>query len=709
MRTKKRTLLSAILSISFFYTGCFLVDNSPVASNTYEVLQTQALSAEIHIGHDIPVSITIKADYDETTEIPVQFYLLNKEDVEEVENGLGDTADIRIYRPDVLTLDQVYAGSHEYAYEEPAGNDTGEYRDLNLFNLHIPADQGIDKLTGDHKIGTYHLVAVVDKDGTADIDAYEIYKKMKDNSRQMAEVTIPQEALLPPDLSYVAMNFTGDMEDPKNAMTYMDVVVPDPNGFTISIDPSEQDRIFTGNITVRSSSKTSLNVPIRFELSNESLGFTGGNVIKPQIYDNEIQGWMEVYYAAELKPNIDEDITVALKISETDAAAIKTALADKAVADGVTRLSTTWTLTAMVNDTDDGATHPVLERRYTMGSNRRLYDNNYGTSQFKITYDRYEVEKNAGIVRYVPYDPAMTIEEEVANHSVPLEGENKVLVIFHDEFKKNVGSKKFGGGIWAYERAYFVNFSCYQTGVELDASLFGNSFKLVDINFDAFSFPKNAAASGYNFFVEAFGITVYQEGMQGHIERSWSFPIPLYTYGFEKKFKKFGVKLKIGLSASVTLVPTISLWTYYDGALRMEKSIELMVTGQAALDVDAAIVQFGIEAYLKVIGIELLQQIYTETDFQDSPTNPGTEQVAGALYKKLGVYLNGPEGWLKLWVKVVFVDFDWTVFSFTTFKRLPLWEMETSGSGLWTNYQDYNPQAVNEVWEGIDWEDIAPD
>lgn len=701
MKTKNRIILSAVLFISFFYTGCFLVDNSPVASNTYEILQTRALSTEVHIGHDLPVSVTLKADYNETTEIPVQFYLLNKEDVKEVENGLGDTGDIRIYRPDVLTLDRVYSGTHEYTYEEPAGNDTGQYNDLNLFNLHIPADQSIDRLTGDHKIGTYYLVAVVDKDGKAEIDAYEIYKKLKGDGLQVTEITIPQEALLPPDLSYVAMNFTGDISDPKNAMTYMDVVVPDPNGFTISMDPTEQDRTFTGNVTVRSSSKTSLNVPIRFELSNASLGFTGGSAIKPKIYDSEINGWVDIYYAAELKPNIDEDITVALKISDTDASAIKTALENKATADGVTSLSTTWTLTAMVNDLD-GATHPILERRYTMGSNRRLYDNNYGTSQFKINYNRYEVAKNSGIVRYIPDDPA------APQGLIPDDGQNKVIVIFHDEFKKNVGSEKFGGGIWAYERAYFVNYSCYQTGVELDASLFGNSFKLVDINFDAFSFPKNAAASGYNFFVEAFGITVYQEGMQGHIERSWSFPIPLYTYGFEKKFKKFGVKFKIGISASVTLVPTISLWTYYDGALRMEKSIELMVSAQAALDVDASIVQFGIEAYLKVIGIELLQQIYTETDFRESPTNPGTEQVAGALYKKLGVYLNGPEGWLKLWVKVVFVDFDWTVFSFTTFKRLPLWEMETSGSGMWTNYQDYDPEAVNEVWEGIDWEDIAP-
>ncbi|HOO71813.1 MAG TPA: hypothetical protein PK926_08620 [Spirochaetota bacterium] len=726
MNRLNTALLSLFAITLFAFSAC--IDQSDVEHNTYRIKSIEALNTETcsgtvvgHIGHDVRTKLTMDVEYTENGEIPVQFYLLNKDDVEEVENGLGDRTDIRIYRPDQVVLPGVLEGEHEYSDDNA---------DIDTFVFNIPSDQAEDELTGDKKTGTYYVIAAVDKDDSAEIDAYELYRK---NPSIAEEIVIPTDDDEDPDLSVEDVDFAGDREDPKNIMTYIRVRVPDPNGFNIDVAPSERERRFTGNATIKSSKLrpggiSTINVPVRFEINIDDPSWTYG-AIRPLVYDSDIDGWVEDYYIDELLPNTDEDVTVALQIDETDAGHIMDFLTQKSEdqenAGGEPSVSTTWTVTAYVNYLTN-ATYPVPEKRYTTGSNdiTSAHANNTGTCDLIINFDVFDVEKNAGIRRYVPedvddpdnYGPVHPLEPWEAGYS---SSKKKVLVIFHDEFAKDVGSSNLGGGVWAYERAYFYKYSAYQTGVELDARLFGYYLRLVDVNFDAFSFPKNPDASGYNFYVEAAGRTVYQEGSLGHLKKIWSFPIPIWGYTKQKIYKKWGMKLTTKIGVGVTLVPSLRLWTNYDGSLRFEKSLELQVYGTASAEFSVTVASCGINGYLKMIGVELLQQIYTETEIRnrrdpdtgaellDSSGNPVGEEIAGALYKSLGVYLNGPEGWIQIWVKIIIKKYKWTMFSFHTFHGLPLWEMDTTGSGYWTNFQDFSPNEKNSVWDGIDWDAIG--
>ncbi|MCP4132332.1 MAG: hypothetical protein GY754_15275, partial [bacterium] len=85
-----------------FMAGC-IIDDSAVALNTYSIESVTApvditrsgASAitnpdrKVHIGHDLPINLELTAEYAED-DVPIQVYLLNINDIEEVQSGIGD-------------------------------------------------------------------------------------------------------------------------------------------------------------------------------------------------------------------------------------------------------------------------------------------------------------------------------------------------------------------------------------------------------------------------------------------------------------------------------------------------------------------------------------------------------------------------------------------------------------------------------------------
>ena len=162
-------LVIPVLVISFI--GC--IDDSPVEYNSYninyinppvdKVASGGDLVKKVYIGHDLPVNITVSAEYDEQN-VPLQVYLLNVNDVEEFESGVGYASDIRMYycdRTPNTTISQLRAGTNIYGVV-----------------INVPADDSRDELTNDFKTGYFYVLAEVNKNENADTDANQDLMKI---------------------------------------------------------------------------------------------------------------------------------------------------------------------------------------------------------------------------------------------------------------------------------------------------------------------------------------------------------------------------------------------------------------------------------------------------------------------------------------------------------------------------------------------------
>jgi hypothetical protein len=124
-----------------------------------------------------------------------------------------------------------------------------------------------------------------------------------------------------------------------------------------------------------------------------------------------------------------------------------------------------------------------------------------------------------------------------------------------------------------------------------------------------------------------------------------------------------------------------------DGSLFVQKYATL--TGSVYADASASIAglaTIGLYTFIDVITLELLQNTYTVTQF-DEVNFPG--KIKGSLNRNVGLYIIGPKGYLDIYFEIDFVvfskRFSKQLFSFSSF-RIPLLEEDFKGSGESTTW-----------------------
>jgi hypothetical protein len=289
--------------------ACVTCDTAPIEYNEYTIesiatpVDEVVLQKKVYIGHSLPVNVTLTARYTEE-DIPLQFYLLNVDDVAYVEKGIGDAEDVRVYycyQTPHTRIKRLEAGTHTYGLV-----------------INIPAEQARDKLTGDFKIGTYYVVADVDANDQAKLDAFEVYNELKERLDSQNTVFIASDYVKKPDLSVTSMNFTGTEEAPHDSITFYELDMSKLPGAQATglpsffIKPSRADRTFEGTVDVRSSSADTLNVPIEFFLASRD-----GSVRVPlEIYDTTLGGFVDEYFIPILRKNTTESVTLQFRVPD---------------------------------------------------------------------------------------------------------------------------------------------------------------------------------------------------------------------------------------------------------------------------------------------------------------------------------------------------------------------------------------------------------
>ncbi len=709
-RVKTLLFLITVLTGPVF-TGC--IDDSPVKYNTYGIsaitppVDRQGVANEkrVHIGHDLPVNITLTATYDEA-DVPVQIYLLNVDDVGEVENGIGYVSDIRMYyceRTPNTTINQLRAGTNTYGLV-----------------INIPAEDSRDKLTGDFKTGTYYVVGEVNKNEDAEIDAYMVYQKFKDRLDEENKIVITADYMKNPDLSVESMSFTGGADNPEDVLVWYNVSLADlpgisnssltPDEMLIIVEPSEKDRNFTGTIHVKSSASDALNVPLVFYLKDEAETID----IQLEIYDQTMGGWVDEYYIPILKANTTERITLGLRIPEDSGplnyfsnwdedvwgaesnksdyplSQIRYAMGKEEYGDHpfkiVAKINPGGQITESrfikANDSNDA----YSESDYYEGGDEYsaskpapaiTSDNNTMSESLTFTLEKVDVSPNEGIKTY----PYVKMD--------PKDPDYRSIVIFWDGLEFNVGGDMFGANAEAHEGMFFYNYSLYSLGIHVSGTVFKNTMFLVNTFLNAESHPYNEIESGFEFHIEGFNKVILSEAGQGFSNNRWEYPILIW--GAEKSIVKWFYCFKFTLTGGIEtwFTPGLNLDVNNDGSLVVDKTAELR--GSAYADASASIAglaSVGLYTYLDVLTLNLIQSSYTTTEY-DSVNYPG--RVKGRLNREVGLYLTGPKGYIDLYFEIDFVFFSkrWSkqIYSYSSF-TIPLLEMDFLTSVETSDYEN---------------------
>lgn len=728
---KKNFVAIVIFCVPMLMSGC--IDDSPVEYNEYDIKGVRTPvdksgnnEKKVYIGHDLPVNVTLNAKYDEE-DIPIQVYLLHAEDVEEVENGIGYIGDIRMYychRTEKTTIDKIEEGENTYGIV-----------------INIPAEDSKDELTEDFKTGTFYVVAEVNKYEDAEIDAFAVYEKFRDDLtdpiyREQNQIVVASEFTSKPDLSVESMSFTGGSDDPEDVLVWYNVDLTglpginnaglDPEDMIILVEPSEKDRTFTGTVNVKSSASDALNVPIQFFLKDEAETIE----VALDIYDKSIGGWVDKYYIPLLKANTTERVTLGLRIPE-----------EKGMENNFFSDYEAWPSNPYTDCDDLGCTdtdtyadcYPLSLVRHVMGktgygnhsfkivaevnpggevtesrfiksndTNTAYTENDYyetgdvyendnspsitkenNTKSESLTFylEKVEVSPNEGIKVY-PFckieDPEDTSDDETLEPY-------RTIAIFWDGFEFNVGDSTFGANAEAHEGMFFYNYSLYSLGCHVSGTVFKNTLYLVNTHLNAQSHPFDANSSGFEFHIEGGQKVVLSEAGDGHSDNTWEYPILLWSK--EKSWEKWYYCFKFTLTAGIEtwFTPGVHLGIYEDGSLAVDKyaSLRASVYADASASI-AGLATVGLYTYLDVLTLSLIQSCYTTAEY-DEANFPG--RVKGTLNRQVGVYLIGPKGYIDLYFEIDFIFFSkrWSfnIFSFTSF-TIPLLEMDFAGSGEYT-------------------------
>ncbi len=717
----RRLFLSAAVFIilPFVLSGC--IDDSPVEYNEYDIegISTPVDKVgnnekKVYIGHDLPVNVELTAKYNEE-DIPIQVYLLHADDIDEVEKGIGFIGDIRMYycqRTPNTTLTEINQGTNIYGIV-----------------INVPAEDSKDELTGDFKTGTFYVVAEVNKNEDAEIDAYIVYEKFKDKLtdpvyKEQNQIVVASEFTSKPDLSVESMSFTGGSDNPQDVLVWYNVDLTGLPGIAnssltademiIVVEPSEKDRNFTGTVNVKSSASDALNVPIQFKLKDSA----GTIDILMEIYDKSINGWVDTYYIPLLKANILERVTLGLRIpadieggynyygdyegwtDDPDSPCTDTVCTTETWAEafplshlrhvmGKTNYGDhEFNIEAVINP--DGS---IAESRFIVPNDTyNAYttsdykedggtadgiedDNNIKSESLTFTLEKVEVSPNEGIKAY-PYC-AMNPKDE----------DYRSIVIFWDGFEFNVGGSAFGANAEAHEGMFFYNYSLYSLGCHVSGTIFGNTMYLVNTHLNAESHPYDAGNSGFEFHIEGGQKVVLSEAGEGHSDNVWEYPILIWGKEFSKSYWYYCFKFTLTAGIETWFTPGVHLGIHEDGALAVDKYASLR--GSVYADASASLAglaSIGLYTYIDVLTLSLIQSCYTTTEY-DEVNYPG--RVKGTLNREVGVYLIGPKGYIDLYFEINFIFFSkrWSfnIFSFTSF-TIPLLEMDFAGSGEYTNY-----------------------
>jgi hypothetical protein len=721
---KSRLLTFALFASLACSTGC-LVDDSRVEYNTYKIgtisPQVDSESAtvdgktqtvkKVHVGHDFPINIELDAKYADS-DVPLQYYLLNVDDVEEVEKGIGSESDIRTYyceRSTLTTIKSMKSGASTYGSV-----------------ISIPADSAIDSLTGHYKTGVYYIVADANKYDNAEPDAMEIYRRSKDKLDENNKIMITTDFINLPDLSVEDMNFTGGSSDPKDVVVFYNINLANlpggkqANAKNIYLKPTEEHRYFSGTVSVKSSSCDSLNVPIKFTLQGtNSAGTTIEIPLK--VYDEELKAFQSIYYIPLLKANVAETLSLGLQIPDDsgtknwfddwDGFVTKYPVVTQAVADlyplsAMRHLMSqspsdgeeyfTFKIVANVNPSgsvkesrfvvpkDDDSTYTSSSYIKDGGTSATTTtDNNKVSQALKVKLEEMEVTTNDGIKQY----PYCKLPEASRSDS------DKNLVIFWDGYGLNVGNSKFGAAAQMHEGMYFYNYSLYSLGLDITGSLFSNQITLVNTYLNAESHPYNAGVSGYDFHIEAGKKVYLSDAAEGFNEKTFEYPI-LLSGGQDKSVETqvYFITLKLTAGYEIYFTPGVDVAVKEDGALSISKFAKLQ--GSVHADASASIgglATIGLYTYLDVLGLELRQNCYTTTQFNEK------KQIMGTLNRDAGLYLKGPSGYINAYFEInfLFITKRWEkqIFSFTSF-TVPIFEVDFLGSGLGTTYQDTEDSSL---------------
>jgi hypothetical protein len=727
-----------------------MVEDSPVAYNTYNIgtiapavpgtasvtsiaaaglkrsTSTITTTKKVHVGHDFPVNVTLTAEYEED-DIPLQFYLLNVDDVEEVESGTASAADMRTYyceQTTQTTIAKLLKGENTYGCV-----------------LNIPADSSIDPLTGHTKTGVYYIVADANKYDSAEPDAYEIYQRSKDKLDENNTVMITTEYLSKPDLSIDSMDFTGGSDAPKDVMVFYDIDLSTLPGVNtgrdnaippILVRPVQSSRYFTGTVNVRSSSCDALNVPITFSLKGKSAVDGSDFNIPLMIYDEELKAYQTTYYIPILRANTSCMLSLGLMIppDATDKNYFSAAVGGVNMANvasfttaDIAKYPLSWlrynlgfgddsytyhdfSIVAEVNsaydtngnlgeglvtesrfikpNTDDKAYDPASY--VAAGDSKTLSSENNSVSEtFSIKLEKMNVDANQGIQNY-PYCKLEGTEKVE---------EMKTVVIFWDGYAFSVGDTKFGGSAEIHEGMFFYNYSLYSMGCNVTGYLFNNPLVLVNTYLNAESHPYNSLSSNFVLNVEAGKRTFMADSGTGFQSRVWEHPIVLATG--EKTMEKmlYFIKLTLIAGYDVCFTPGVSLDVNQDGSLKVSKYAGVLGSVHADASVSlAGLAGVGLYTWLDVLAIDLKQDTYTEVEHG---TGLNENMVRGTLYRNCGLYLTGPKGYVNGYVqiKILFFKKRWEkqLFSFTSF-RIPIFELDFAGSGTQNYWQQVEDASL---------------
>lgn len=707
MKYMRNLVLISAASLALFLGAC--IDDSAVAVNSYELKGIAApvdrnrdgsgsfnTDRKVHIGHDLPVDIELTAEYNEE-DVPVQVYLLNIDDIEEVEAGIGDVGDIRMYyipRSSGTTIEQLQAGTNTY----------------NL-SINIPADDGRDEMTGDWKTGTFCIVGEVNKNDDAEIDAYAVYEKFKNKLadatyRADNTIEVTTEYMSKPDLSIEYMDFTGGSDEALDVITYLDLDLsnlPGAEDFTIDVPgfefdspfenpiqimPSPSDVTFMGCIHVLSSACDALNVPIKFSLvANDSRLSPNGFEIPLKVYDIDMGGWVDTYYIPHMKANIKERVNFALRIPEASKQSIRNAMGSgddiyhsynfqiKAqINPGGTITETRFLADKSGDYIDGGAPYENTSGPESPSDSTTIANNFMTYNDFLINLETMEVKPNQGIKVY-PYEVFLEEGEDVEkDHDMQ-------LVIFWDGFQFKVGDSDFGARAQIHEGCFFRNYSLYSFGVGAFGNVFGNQYSLVDTYLNAVCTPHNSQRSAFDFHVEAMQKVYFSESALGYSNNDYSWPITLYSKEWSKEYWYYCFRFKIVAGIDVILTPGVRIDLYNDGSLNIDKYCNLV--GALHADASASIAglaTLGLYTYCDVVTIEIIQSTGTKTKFgeiTDIDTGETSPAVQGTVYRDFGIYLTGPKGYVDLYFEIDFLLFTkrWSkeIFRYSSF-RIPIWE-----------------------------------
>lgn len=738
MKYIKRMPLFLFLPIfAFTLIGC--IDDSSVEYNSYDISNItppvdrvnasgtgSAQVKKVYIGHDLPVNVTITAEYDEK-DVPLQIYLLNTNDVEEYENGVGYASDMRMYycdRTQNTTISQLKAGTNQYGVV-----------------INVPAEDARDELTNDLKTGYFYVLAEVNKNEDAETDAYTVYRKFKSRLDENNIVFVASDKMKNPDLSIESMSFTGGSDNPDDVLVWYNIDLSglpgisnsglDADNMVFVVKPSERDRTFTGTVEVRSSSTDALNVPIRFYLAMEGVtaGDLDANGIELEIYDKTMNGWVNEYYIPILKANTTEKITVGLRIPGDDGDGYFTDYntwdADFASNPDLKKTYPLSFLRHQIGKADYGD-HPFVmwakvnpsdsvkesrfiepkadnpeytESDYAQDGDASPAANNTKSEGLTFTLEKVEVDPNDGIKTY-PYckmDGSDAAKEEHRR-------DYRALSIFWDGFEFNVGNSEFGANAEAHEGMFFYNYSLYSLGVHVSGTVFSNTMFLVNTYLNAQSHPFNTGSSGFEFHVEGFDKVVVSEAGAGFSENSWTYPILLWGKEVQKEQWVYCFKFKLIAGIETWFTPGVNLNVNQDGSLQIDKTAELRASVYADASASVAgLASVGLYTYIDVITLSLIQSCYTETEV-DKEKN----QICGSVHRNVGVYLTGPKGYVDMYFEINFLLFTkrWSkqIFSFSSFK-IPLLEMG------FMNYEPTDPlyYMTHTNWLGMNNADLSLD